>query len=383
MVAPNLSINAEPSDGTSIQYLRLAPDQQGSPHQGQLALVTRVTNNEPLPVVMNQLEVSFAGGPGVTSISIPLNTQVPSGNQRTVAFERVNIIIIPVPVPDQVNISIICNGFADPAILTMPLDRYLSPVPGDSYLFFARATDLRPGEYWQGRSAAHASGSGTQLFGYDMTVVAYDQATGQWSRNLPGTSGNRNIHSRVYGKPIYAMADGTVLGSNNDFDDNARGGDERSGTPVEGNHFWIQHGTDAVLYAHLQPDSMEESLMAVGAVVDEGQLLGHAGNSGNSSGPHVHMHIMQSNAPWGGSLRPLPFRNARVLDRAVFTPPDPNAPWSSMEGDGPPRTLSLILPDEIPQSGGGRDIRDRGFLDRVRIVFRWLARLLRFPIGPR
>lgn len=48
------------------------------------------------------------------------------------------------------------------------------------------------------------------------------------------------------------------------------------------------------LYAHLVPGSVAVS---VGQVVSQGQLLGRLGNSGNTDGPHLHFHVMDSPSP--------------------------------------------------------------------------------------
>ena len=42
-------------------------------------------------------------------------------------------------------------------------------------------------------------------------------------------------------------------------------------------------------YAHMRPGSLRVKL---GDQVTVGQLLGNVGNSGNSSEPHLHMHIV-------------------------------------------------------------------------------------------
>jgi len=95
-----------------------------------------------------------------------------------------------------------------------------------------------------------------------------------------------------------------------------------------GNSFLILHGDELVLYAHMRKGTLNQALTQVGAKVKSGQLLGHAGNSGSSSGPHLHIHAMQ--APKGMTpeemieadekhtldglvYRPLPFYNAQAM----------------------------------------------------------------------
>jgi murein DD-endopeptidase MepM/ murein hydrolase activator NlpD len=52
---------------------------------------------------------------------------------------------------------------------------------------------------------------------------------------------------------------------------------------IGGGHF--------AFYAHLQPRSITAK---VGDRVRPGQVLGLLGNTGNSTGPHLHFHIMDS-----------------------------------------------------------------------------------------
>ncbi|RNE48249.1 M23 family metallopeptidase [Corynebacterium alimapuense] len=59
---------------------------------------------------------------------------------------------------------------------------------------------------------------------------------------------------------------------------------------ILGNHVIVAHddGTAAV-YAHLRKDSLT---VASGQRVNTGQQLGEVGNTGNSSEPHLHVHLM-------------------------------------------------------------------------------------------
>ena len=78
----------------------------------------------------------------------------------------------------------------------------------------------------------------------------------------------------VYGQPIYASASGTVTFS----------GGDNSGY---GNYVIIDHGSGyTTLYGHCS------SLVAVtGQDVNQGDLIGYVGSTGNSTGPHLHFEI--------------------------------------------------------------------------------------------
>lgn len=72
--------------------------------------------------------------------------------------------------------------------------------------------------------------------------------------------------------PVYAVANGTVM--------NAKDG----GT--YGNYMDIWHGGAGSLYAHLS-----RFAAAPGQSVVAGQLIGYSGNTGDSTGPHLHFEI--------------------------------------------------------------------------------------------
>jgi hypothetical protein len=346
MGAPNLAITVEPLEAGAVVYGPLAPRSAGSPANGQLSLKLWIKNNEAGQIHVNQLNISFVGAPAVSPVTIPLSLDVASGKTESWFFATANTIVLPVPAPGSIRLNLKCDGFDTPSGVLLPLAGHKSPTAAASYRFPAKASDFRKGEYWSGASATHApAGDGGQLFAYDMGVVAWDATKLQWSDVLPGKAGDQNEHYRVWGKPIYAMADGTVVEFANDRPNNPKpGADLSPPDPVEGNHFYLQHGDELVLYAHFQKGSLNPSLLAKGKAVQEGEFLGLAGNSGNSSGPHLHIHGIQGTKPWEGSQRPLPFNTLHVLDRTALKPPDPAGAWVKADDQCLPNVKSAIWP---------------------------------------
>jgi hypothetical protein len=227
------------------------------------------------------------------------------------------------------------------------------PVAAGAWSWPGYGGELRSGEFWQGRNGAHgAAGDGNQLYALDMGVVGFDG--GSWSGLLPGTDGSQNEHYRVFGVPIRAMADGVVQSFRDGDAANTPGGSPCNDanpthpacTWVEGNHFYIQHGDELMLYAHMQSGSLNPELTATptGTPVRKGQFLGLSGNSGNSTGPHLHIHSIQGTTRFGGPLRPMPFRGIHVVDTGVATPPSPTTPWSFVNGQGLPQNAANIWP---------------------------------------
>lgn len=96
-------------------------------------------------------------------------------------------------------------------------------------------------------------------------------------RKTQGIHGYNGVDlASVIGTPVMASAEGTVIVSKNS---GWNGG--------YGNYVVIQHpnGTQT-LYAHLN-----KSIVFVGLRAAKGQVIGYLGNTGNSTGPHLHFEI--------------------------------------------------------------------------------------------
>jgi len=90
----------------------------------------------------------------------------------------------------------------------------------------------------------------------------------------------------VIGTPIYATGDGVV----------ERADAEASGY---GNHVVINHGFGyETLYGH-----MSKIMVAPGQQVKRGEVIGLVGNTGTSSGPHVHYEVIHN----GNKINPISY----------------------------------------------------------------------------
>ncbi len=109
-----------------------------------------------------------------------------------------------------------------------------------------------------------------------------------------------------YGADVLAVADGKVVGMLNTLDDQKPGTLPDPKTinveNVDGNHVVLDlgHGVFA-FYAHLQKNSVQ---VAVGDRVKRGQVLGKLGNTGNTSAPHLHFHLMDGPSVLGSQGLP-------------------------------------------------------------------------------
>lgn len=102
------------------------------------------------------------------------------------------------------------------------------------------------------------------------------------------TDGAANADYWIYGQPVVAPADGEVVEIMDGAPENQPGStlpDQHPG----GNHVVLRTAPEEfVMLAHMQPGSLS---VAKGDRVTAGQQIGLVGNSGNSSEPHLHIHL--------------------------------------------------------------------------------------------
>jgi hypothetical protein len=109
-----------------------------------------------------------------------------------------------------------------------------------------------------------------------------------------------------YGADVLAVADGNVVTTLDTFEDQKPGTlpDPRTITleNVDGNHIVLNLGNGIfAFYAHLQRGSIAVSS---GDHVKRGQVLGKVGNTGNTSAPHLHFHLMDGPSTLGSNGLP-------------------------------------------------------------------------------
>jgi hypothetical protein len=156
----------------------------------------------------------------------------------------------------------------------------------------------------------------------------------------------------IYGKDVIAVADGTVVDSRNDLAEQVPG-NLPVGLPIDeadGNFVVLQMDNGAyALFAHMQPGSVTVSK---GAKVKRGDVLGKVGNSGNTSAPHLHFHVMDGPSPLLSNGLPY------VIDQFTMTATDPHgtADFDKAEKNGTPLNLMTlahrpvyqkVLPDDL------------------------------------
>ncbi|MGY5876851.1 MAG: M23 family metallopeptidase [Candidatus Thorarchaeota archaeon] len=140
---------------------------------------------------------------------------------------------------------------------------------------------------------------------------------------IPQVGSTPNEEFKMYNKEVIAIADGEVVDC---FD----GAPENPTAPemlpsekraeiakgygfvvaASGNYVILKHQDDEYsFYAHLVTDSVT---VEKGQKVKQGQVIGRLGNSGNSTGPHLHFHLMAG--PSILTARGLPCHFSNIVD---------------------------------------------------------------------
>lgn len=139
-----------------------------------------------------------------------------------------------------------------------------------------------------------------QRFAIDFLQV---DATGHSWR--PGTDSTKNSNYYAYGKDIIAVGDGRVVETKDSIPENSPRSSVARAVPIDlvtvaGNHIVVDLGQGRyAFYAHLQPGTLR---VKVGDLVKKGQVLALLGNSGNSTEPHLHFHIVDAVASGTSTL---------------------------------------------------------------------------------
>lgn len=350
---PPITLTAQPTDGNTLFFLPIAPRKRGDPQWVRIVVGLVIQNTNPRTpgdssgdVTLDAITFSFPGsstGPiGMNKVKIALDPvdyddhddgMIPAGERARWSNGIVdgpdNHVFLPADeVPSRLRVDVHCEDYDEPQRLEFDLVPYVEPVgPGEgAYLLPFAAGDFEPGEYLVGSAIhwANGQGAGTQIMAHDLWV----EKRGTWSKHVDGTNGDRNDEHRIWGMPVRAIADGTVIDWENEIEDNSVPGVKDS---TVANFFWIQHGTSRVKYVHFQHHSLTPSLMVVGAQVAAGQQLGLAGNSGRSDFPHLHLEARDFAT---STLRGLPFRDALVLDPALVGIDDGSEPWFELLNHG-------------------------------------------------
>ena len=244
------------------------------------------------------------------------------------------------------------NSFTRTLILSAAA---LVSVSASAVEFPLRADDINLN--YRYTTTTHWSG-GAQADALDI-VAQRHVGSSKWSQLKTDASDTKlNSSYIVYGAKIHAIQDGTVVNCWRNAPENIPGSKLQKLTDgyiaYAGNYLYVRHDDgNYALYAHAQPGSIPSSLcpktatytptpepgyvisnsgwVSGGARITKGQVLGLVGNVGNSTGPHLHVHLQTAdNLPLKlkfdhGQTTPFTNQTASV-----------NATWSLLQGKSLP-----------------------------------------------
>jgi hypothetical protein len=117
-----------------------------------------------------------------------------------------------------------------------------------------------------------------------------------------------------FGVPVYAAADGTVVEASDGLPEQVPGAPKDvTVQTLPGNHIVVDMGNgNFALYAHLKTSTLA---VKVGDRVKAGDVIGHLGNTGNTSAPHLHFHVMDGPSPLAARGLPYEFEEFQSAGR--------------------------------------------------------------------
>ncbi|ONK15154.1 M23 family metallopeptidase [Streptomyces sp. MP131-18] len=129
---------------------------------------------------------------------------------------------------------------------------------------------------------------------YELTAT-YGNSGDRWAAKHSGQD-----FAVPVGTPVQAVHDGTVVKA---------GGNGAGDGPAYGNAVVIKHDDDTFTqYAHLS-----EADVKAGEKVEAGDEIARSGNTGNSSGPHLHFEV-RTTADYGSAIDPMKFLREQDAD---------------------------------------------------------------------
>ncbi len=288
-----------------------------------VAYEMHITNFGTRPLLLTQLEVLAPGdtaavlaryiGEELTQVIAPVGPAADSANPRLLPpGNRLVVFVWAMQKQrgalDSLVHRITVSGPAGDRVRRMTL----RPTPVRSGVPAVLGPPLRGGRWLAGDGPSNVSPHRRTLIPWGGRVRAPQRFGTDW---LPfGPDGrlwrgdrSRNESWYGYGSEVLAVADGVVIDVRDDMPDNTPP-DVAEGLTLDkagGNQFVLDLGGGRyALYAPLRPGRRRGR---PGDRVSRGQVLGEVGNSGNSTAPHLHFHLVDSPEPFAGEGLPYVF----------------------------------------------------------------------------
>jgi hypothetical protein len=293
-----------------------------------LAYELQVTNYQSLPVELLTMRVEngkarfdFDTTALKTMIDLPAR-YAPEGQELTLAPLATRIVLVwlrfPSPAaiaPELVNHLV--YRFAGQG-QNSPMAVVSTPWPVTRLTRLTIAPPLRGTRWAAGNGPSNTSSHRRAMFVVDGNLYFPERfaidfiQVDEHGRSFSGDP-KRNASYHCYGAPVLAVAAGKVVALTDGVPDNIPG--SLAITPtlnnLGGNIILLDlgHGHYA-FYAHLIPGSLK---VHRGERVHAGQVLGLLGNSGNSSEPHLHFHLVEG--PSGLGAQGIPYGFSQFTQR--------------------------------------------------------------------
>ena len=329
----------------NFALVRLLEDGSLDSNANQVPANTRVIlafPDEALPD--DDRRMPFTGDPPST-VDVELDLrEIESGDVWTISWTDIpapTLVPVPLPDPDQSYVFPLA-----PTQILVPLpdddacalvddddegdDETAPPVPELSY-HVSNGHELRYGEVETShralvQSLGTPSASNDQRHAYDIVVRDADGNGGaRLDAACNPVTANTNATAYIWGQSVIAAADGDIVALDRSQPENPSPGIRVAGVPRGGNSITIDHGNGQFTrYSHMQAGSIPNNLAVFPCAggqtctVAQGDLLGLVGNSGNSSGPHLHFVLIDGSNANTAEGRPIAFSNI-VFDDVLQT----------------------------------------------------------------
>lgn len=349
-----LSAGLAQSAAAADRYTPLVPSVMSKPRwfndsrgRVHIAYELSLINGFPVPVTLTSVEVRdvnrrrtierLSGGPLLAATSLMASpteptTVVPGSSTAVVWFDvvlprgsalprriahRVTVSTPPgLPVPGQISV----RGAPARVDQRAPV-RLRPPLRGPGWVAVGSCCD---GPHRRALQPVNGGLHLGQRFAIDWNGM---DAQDRW------VVGNPDVNTSwvFYGRPVQAVAAGRVIAAVDRFPNQV----PNHPRPVtlreaDGNHVILALGQGRyAFYAHLLPGSVR---VRPGQRVRAGQLIGRLGNSGSSTGPHLHFHVMDRPSPLASDGLPFVFKRFRLVGRI---PPLDDALEATINAGGP------------------------------------------------
>lgn len=245
-------------------------------------------------------------GPGQRSI-VWLDVSLAAGSTVPQQLSHRVVVKVPKPMPPLVppvvteNVAPVTVSDHKPVVLEPPLR-------GSGWLDGNSCCDMTPH-----RMALNPIDG--KLWAAERYAIDYEQL--QPDLRLFTGDGAKNASYAYFGADVHAVAPGPVVAILDGLPEQVPNQNPTGLTLAQygGNHVVQDIGNgNYAFYAHLQTGSVK---VKPGDRLNTGQVLGHVGNTGNSTGPHLHFHVMSTPDPLRSDGLPFVYRSFRLTGRVA------------------------------------------------------------------